>query len=309
MTDRTRRQFVSDLGMAALVFSAGSALVNAKQAMAVEDQAEGGGPPGPTPLEAHSVAPDTQAITTFFPLPTLGLVPVNAFLIRGSQPVLIDTNLAMLSDAFMEKLRGLIDIKDIRWIWLTHTDADHTGSLKRVLQEAPQARLVTTFLGMGKLGLMGLPVDRAYLVNPGQHLDVGDRKLLAVKPPSYDAPETTGLLDTRTKALFPSDCFGALMQKPEENAADIAANDLRQGLVKWATVDAPWLHMVDENAFGKALQAVQRLEPSVVLSSHLPPATGMTKTLLNHLADVRTAQQFVGPDQAALEKMMSGAGD
>lgn len=308
MTDGTRRQFVSDLGMAALAFSAGSALLNAKQAMAVGDQPEGGGPPGPTPLEVHSVAPDTQAITTYFPLPTLGLVPVSAFLIRGEQPVLIDTNLAMLSDTFMGTLRGLIDIKDIRWIWLTHADPDHTGSLKRVLQDAPQARLVTTFLGMGKLGLMGFPVDRAYLVNPGQHLDVGDRKLLAVKPPSFDAPETTGLQDTRTKALFPSDCFGALMQKPAENAADIAADDLREGLVKWATVDAPWLHMVDEGEFSKALRAVQRLEPSVVLSSHLPPATGMTETLLNRLADVRMAQRFVGPDQAALEKMMSGAG-
>ena len=110
MIDRTRRQFVTDLGLAALAVSAGSALVNTKEAMAKDKPASGGGPPGPTPLEVHSVAPDTQAITTFFPLPTLGLVPVSSFLIRGQQPVLIDTNLAMLSDGFMDKLRGLVGV-------------------------------------------------------------------------------------------------------------------------------------------------------------------------------------------------------
>jgi hypothetical protein len=66
--------------------------------------------------------------------------------------------------------------------------------------------------------------------------------------------------------------------------------------------------MVDKGMFDTALQSIQKLEPSVVLSSHLPPATGLTKSLLGYLAEVRTAQMFVGPDQAALEKMMSGNG-
>jgi hypothetical protein len=95
------------------------------------------------------------------------------------------------------------------------------------------------------------------------------------------------------------------MKEPAENASDIAAADLREGLIMWATVDAPWLHVVDEGRFGESLGAVQNLEPGVILSSHLPPATGMTETLLQHLAAARTAPRFVGPDQAALERMLS----
>jgi glyoxylase-like metal-dependent hydrolase (beta-lactamase superfamily II) len=211
-----------------------------------------------------------------------------------------------MRDDFMEKLRGMIALEDLRWLWLTHTDADHTGSFKQVLAEAPKARVVTTFLGMGKLNLQQLPVDRVYLLNPGQSLDVGDRQLLAVKPPSFDAPETTGFLDTKTKALFSADCFGALMKEPAENASEIASADLREGLVTWATVDAPWLHLLDEDRFGESLAVVRDLEPSVILSSHMPPATGMTETLLTHLASARSAPSFVGPDQAALEQMLSG---
>jgi flavorubredoxin len=44
---------------------------------------------------------------------------------------------------------------DVRWIWLTHPDRDHTGALFDLLEAAPQARLVTTFLGAGILSTSG----------------------------------------------------------------------------------------------------------------------------------------------------------
>jgi flavorubredoxin len=69
---------------------------------------------------------------------------------------------------------------DVRWIWLTHPDRDHTGALFDLLEAAPQARLVTTFLGAGILSTQWpLPLDRVYLLNPGQSLEVGDRTLTA----------------------------------------------------------------------------------------------------------------------------------
>jgi hypothetical protein len=159
---------------------------------------------------------------------------------------------------------------------------------------------------MGKMNLQGFPVDRTYLVNPGQSLDVGDRQLVAVRPPTFDAPETTGFLDTKTKVLFSADSFGALLEKPVETAEEIPASELREGLIRWATVDAPWLQIVDGGRFGSHLSGIKDLEPSMILSNHLPPATGMTETLLGYLDQARTAPAFVGPDQAALEQMLSG---
>ncbi|QKQ26676.1 MBL fold metallo-hydrolase [Candidatus Reidiella endopervernicosa] len=92
-------------------------------------------------------------------------------------------------------MRSVVDPKDLRWIWITHADMDHLGNLEAVLSEATNARIVTTYIGMAKMGLHGLPLVRVFLLNPGQSLNVGDRQLMAVKPPTYDAPETTGLLD------------------------------------------------------------------------------------------------------------------
>ena len=107
--------------------------------------------------------------------------------------------------------------------------------------------------------------------------------------------------------LFSADCFGALLEAPVEQAADLAPQALRAGMTAWARVDAPWLDRVDAAAFGRSLDAVRALSPARVLSSHLPPAVGMLETLLENLDAARAAPAFVGPDQRALEQLLSAA--
>jgi len=258
-------------------------------------------------FESRAVAADTLMLSACLPVPGYGILPVNAFLIRGTEPVLIDTGLAALRGPFMAALRAQIDPAELRWIWITHMDPDHLGNLEAVLAEAPHARIVTTYLGMGKMGLHGLPVERAFLLNPGQTLAAGGRDLVAVTPPSFDAPETTGVFDPASRALFSADAFGALMHEPAEDAAAIGPAALRDGMVTWTTVDAPWLHLVDPGRYDASLERIRRLDPALVLSGHLPPAHGITDTLLAHLAAARTAPPFEGPDHAALEAMMAAA--
>ena len=50
---------------------------------------------------------------------------------------------------FVGELSEVIDPADVRWIWITHPDRDHTGGLWTLLEAAPSARLVTTFIGVG----------------------------------------------------------------------------------------------------------------------------------------------------------------
>jgi flavorubredoxin len=255
-----------------------------------------------TLFPSRAVGTDTHLLTSYVPLPGLGVLPVNAFLIRAREPVLVDTGLAALRDDFMPALRQLIDPADLRWIWITHADADHVGNLRAVLAEAPQARLVSNYLGVGKMNLQQLPLERTYLLNPGQALRVGDRELLAIRPPIYDAPETQGLFDTRTRQLFSSDCFGAVMQKPCESASAMPAEDLQAGLSLWSSIDAPWLAHISRARLEETFRALQHLSPRMIFSSHLPPAIGMNAALFECVIAAQMAPTFVGPDQAALEQ-------
>lgn len=263
---------------------------------------------GPAMFTPRSAAPDTTILSAALPVPGLGILPANAFVIHSKEPVLVDAGVVAMKDAFVHQLGSAIDVEDLRWLWLTHVDADHVGAVFWLLESAPRLRIVTTYLGMGKLGLLG-PVapDRVHLLNPGQSLDVGDRRLLAVRPPTFDAPETTGLFDTKTGALFSSDCFGGLLQAPEESAASLSAEELTEGIVRWTTVDAPWLHGTDPSALDHSIRELASLNPSVVLSSHLPPAPRLFDPLVRALVAARNAAPFVGPDQAALERMLRAA--
>jgi len=257
-------------------------------------------------LKPQPVGGDTHILPSYLPVPAAGVLPVNAFLIRGQEPVLVDTGLAALRGDFLTNLRSLLKPTEIRWIWLTHIDADHVGNLAEVLEAAPRARVVTSFIGLAKLGLLGYQIERLHLLNPGQTLDIGDRQLLAVTPATYDAPETTGFFDPATRTLFSADSFGAMMSEPAETAAAIPPDALREGMLTWSSIDAPWLRIVDPSAFRGTLDRIGALGAETILSSHLPPAPGMSATLLGHLAEAPGAGPFVGMDQAAFEAMMAG---
>jgi flavorubredoxin len=259
-------------------------------------------------MHTYKAAPDVDVVTSTATIAGFGKLAINAFVIHANEPVLVDTGSVVESDDFMTALRSVIDPADLRWIWLTHTDFDHIGSLQRLLDENERLRVITSFLGVGIMGLSApLPMERVYLVNPGQTVDVGDRNLRAVRPPAFDNPITTGFQDERSGIFYSSDCFGALLDEVPESAEDLSDEGLHQGQVFWATVDSSWLHKVDRRVFASELDHVRALEPSMVLSSHLPAARGSSvDRLLGALAAVPDAPAFVGPDQAALELMLAG---
>jgi hypothetical protein len=250
-----------------------------------------------------------DVLTTIASIPNIGSIPINAFVLHGESPVLVDTGPIVESDNFMAALRTVIDPADLEWIWLSHPDFDHVGSVHRLLAENPRVRVITSFLTVGILGLFDpLPMDRVYLINAGQSISLGDRTLTAIKPPTYDNPVTLGFHDDRTGALFSADCFGAVLDEVPLTAADVPAAALRQGQILWTAADSSWIHRVDAKLFAEDLDVVRAMEPAMIFSAHLPPAPGgMTEQLLDALAAVPNADPFIGPDQAALELLLAQA--
>jgi flavorubredoxin len=254
--------------------------------------------------------PDVTSFTDCAPIPTLGFLPVNAYLLHAQQPLLVDTGMRVSSPALLDALWSVIDPADLRWIYLTHPDRDHTGSLQAVLDAAPNARIITTFLGMGILGIdFDIAPQRMYLLNPGQSLDLGDRSITPFRPPAYDSPATTGFIDTSTGTCFSSDCFGAPMSDEalvySDDIRKIPFDDLRAAQQLWATVDSPWVTSVDPAAFRSSVAQLAATAPPLVLSSHLPPARDALGTLSDTLVGVVGNDPYVGPDQHALEELLA----
>lgn len=256
--------------------------------------------------KTHQPTPGVDILPSHLPVLDMGFLPVNAFVIRAREPVLIDTGLGIDSEEFMKALASILDLRTLKWVWLTHDDADHTGSIQKVLEAAPNARLVTNSLAALRMSsAWPVPMDRVHWLNPGDSIDVGDRKLTAFRPPLFDNPTAIGVYDHKLGALFSVDCFGAIIPSPVQNADDLDVGTLVQGLVTWASADSPWVHMVHPNRFSEALDEIRRMAPEKIFSGHLPPALGKTEQLLTLLATVPASSPFVSPNQAALEQLLA----
>jgi len=241
----------------------------------------------------YQAMPGIDVLPAHFPVPGAGYLPVNAFVIRAQEPVLVDTGMGMDSEEFMRALRSVIDPRDLKWVWLTHDDADHTGNLQKVLEEAPNARLAAYSLAVMRMSsAWPVPMDRVVWLNPGDSISAGDRKLTAVRPPLYDNPTTIGIYDDRSEVFFSADCFGAIIPSPAQSVDDVAEEVLRQGMAGWASLDS-----------------VRRLSPKMIFSAHLPPAAGKTEQFLELLAMVPLSTPAAAPNQEALEQILAQAGE
>jgi hypothetical protein len=258
-------------------------------------------------ITVTTATPGLDVLTADVEIPGLGHLPINSYVLHGDAPVLVDTGSIAQSDEFLTALRSVIDVADLRWIWLTHTDFDHIGLLHELLAENPDLRVITTFFGVGIMGLFDpLPMDRVNFVNPGETITLVDRTLTAVKPPAFDNPITVGFHDDRTNALFSADCFGALLSALPERADDLSDSELRLGQVTWGSIDSSWMQRADPALIGADLDRTRAVNPSLVLSAHLAPAPGsMLDRMCDAIAAVPSAPPFAAPDQAALDAMLA----
>ena len=241
-------------------------------------------------MRTYRSGEDVTVINDHLEIPGMGFLAINAFVLHAAEPVVVDTGVSLPDRDFVATLSSVMDPATVRWIWLTHPDRDHTGGLFKLLEAAPQARVVTTFMGAGIMSTeRPLPLDRVYLLNPGQSLAVGDRSLHAFRPPLFDSPATVGFYDDRSRTCFSSDCFGAPLASADlasgSDAREVPADELRGAQLVWAAVDSPWVHSVDTARYLQTIRALQAMEPEVILSTHLPAAVGMDEQLFGMLAE------------------------
>ena len=240
------------------------------------------------------------------PLGPAGVFTVNAFLLDAEEPVLVDTGIAQEADQLLEAVDDAVGLANLKWLWLTHDDADHTGAVQRVLDAAPQARLVTHAMSAMRMATWWpVPMDRVHAIRPGDRLSVGDRTLRAVAPPLFDNPMSIGLLDESTGSLFSVDSFGATLPEPIQDVSEVPEEVLAGGMLAWAVMDAPWSTMLDRDKFAEVLDGVRRLRPSRIFSSHLPAADGASLDLfLDVLATTPDATPIEAPSHAEFTGML-----
>jgi flavorubredoxin len=68
----------------------------------------------------------------------------NAYLIVDEKIVLVDAVKQTLADELLSRVRGIIDPAKIDYLVVNHVEPDHSGSVPRIMEAAPGAKIVIT---------------------------------------------------------------------------------------------------------------------------------------------------------------------
>ena len=133
----------------------------------------------------------------------------NSFIIRGEKTALVDTSHEKFRQQYLDILTGLIDPKEIDYLIISHTEPDHSGLVKDVVQLAPQVTVVGSKVAIQFLeDLVHQPFKRQIVKN-GDKLDLGNgHSLEFVSAPNLHWPDTIFSYDAKTGVIFTCDAFG-----------------------------------------------------------------------------------------------------
>jgi flavorubredoxin/flavin reductase (DIM6/NTAB) family NADH-FMN oxidoreductase RutF len=133
----------------------------------------------------------------------------NSYLIRGKKIALVDTSHEKFRQLYFDILNGLINPQEIDYLIISHTEPDHSGLVKDILQLIPDITVVGSKVALQFLeNLVHHPFQRQ-LVKNGDQLDLGNGHILEfVNAPNLHWPDTIFTYDHGTGILFTCDAFG-----------------------------------------------------------------------------------------------------
>ena len=140
----------------------------------------------------------------------------NSYLLKTEKPTIIDAVDFIYSKQYLENLKKLIDLKEIQYIVINHTEPDHSGTLGSLAKQASNATIVCSEKAVYHLKELYRLQDRNFLVVKDRDtLDIGGKTLLFRITPFLHTEETMITYCIEDKTLFPCDIFSTHLTAKE----------------------------------------------------------------------------------------------
>jgi flavorubredoxin len=260
-------------------------------------------------VDPTEIAKDTFVIHQV--QPALGqplFVYINSMVIRGAEPMIIDTGTPANRERWLSDVFALVDPLDVRWVFVSHDDVDHSGNLDEVMTACPNATLVCNWAMVERhTNCFNFPLERCRWIMDGDSLDIGDRTLQALRPPVYDSPTTRGLFDPTTGVYWAVDTFATPLPDPAARIGDLDADFWEFGQYLFALgAVSPWLTMVDPEKYGRYVDRTAKLDITTIASCHSPVIEGpYIEKAFARVRQFPTLDPPQLPDQSVLDQIVA----
>jgi hypothetical protein len=235
-------------------------------------------------------------------------VYLNSMVILGEEPTIVDTGTIANREQWLDDVFGLVEPDDVRYVFISHDDADHTGNLAQVLDRCSNATLLASWAIVERFSnAFGFPLERTRWVEIGDHLDLADRRLRFVLPPLWDSPTTRGLFDERTGIFWAVDAFATPVTPAlESTVAELDPELWRGGIAMFAyNALSPWLPLVDPDRYARHVMAVRDLGMTTVASAHSATITDRSvDAAFEIVRDLPSVPAPPVPDESVLEALV-----
>ena len=134
----------------------------------------------------------------------------NSYLLKGSDGIaLFETVKEKFFDEHLDKIRSIVNLEDINYVVVNHTEPDHAGSVKKILEYAPNATVVGSTLAIKYLSEIINKPFKSKVVKDGETLSLGNKTLKFISAPQLHWPDTMYTYVIEDETLITCDSFGA----------------------------------------------------------------------------------------------------
>ncbi len=190
----------------------------------------------------------------------------NSYLVRGSEKTaLIDAAKYNFKEEYFGRIQSIVDIKDIDYVIMNHTEPDHSGLLKDLLEVNPDLEIYGSHAALMNLKeILNVPFNGHKVAN-GMTLSLGDKTLEFFIQPSLHWPDTIFTFVQEDSFLFTCDFFGAHYSSDHLLVEECEKQDVyKQAIVDYfEAIMSPFKSFVR-----KGLDTVKKINPKYVAVSH-----------------------------------------
>lgn len=196
----------------------------------------------------------------------------NSYLVKGAdKTALIDGAHKGFEANFQENVEALTDFANIDYMVVNHTEPDHSGAIRLVIEKNPDIVVYGTAACLKNLdNIVRLPFNRV-AVKDGDTLELGGKTLTFCVSPNIHWPDTMMTYLAEDKILFSCDFLGAHFAEPTMYVHKAYKKELyeKEFKVYYDAIMGPFAKFVI-----RALDRIKDLDIALVCPSHGPMIMG-----------------------------------
>lgn len=236
-----------------------------------------------TGTNVHEVADGIYRICTPVTLPGGMEFSFNQYLVVDDAPLLFHTGPRAMFPLVREAISAVMPIERLRWIGLSHVEADECGSMNLLLAAAPEAQPLCS--QVAAMCSMNDLADRpARALADGERLSLGRREIQWFDTPHMPHGWDCGLLMEQTTRTF---FCGDLFTQPGHGTQALTDGDILGPSEAFRDAMDYYSHAPDTSA---VLQRLAAEQPTTLACMHGSAFRGDGAALLRHLGESLTAR-------------------